>query len=121
MQGIGAALLVPGSLALISASSPDAERGHAIGTWSGFSAITTALGPVLGGYLVEQLSWRAAFFLNLPLAAIVLLILFNRVPENRAEGVAGPLDWWGALLIQPKGSGSREQDVAPLAVESRDR
>jgi EmrB/QacA subfamily drug resistance transporter len=99
VQGIGAALLVPGSLAIISASFPEAERGRAIGTWSGFSAITTALGPVLGGYLIEQVSWRAVFFLNLPLAAIVLLILFTYVPESRAEGAAGPLDWSGALFV----------------------
>jgi EmrB/QacA subfamily drug resistance transporter len=99
VQGMGAALLVPGSLAIISASFPEAQRGRAIGTWSGFSAITSALGPVLGGYLIEQLSWRAVFFLNLPLAAIVLLILFTRVPESRAEDAGGPLDWWGALLI----------------------
>ena len=62
VQGIGAALLVPCSLAIISASFPEAERGRAIGTWSGFSVITTALGPVLGGYLIEQVSWRAVFF-----------------------------------------------------------
>lgn len=99
VQGIGAALLIPGSLAIISAAFPEAQRGRALGTWSGFSAITTALGPVLGGYLIEQLSWRAVFFLNLPLAAIVLLILFGRVPESRAEGAAGPLGWWGALLV----------------------
>src|SRR6266545_546591 len=99
VQGIGAAMLVPGSLAMISASFPEAERGRAIGTWSGFSAITTALGPVLGGYLIEQVSWRAVFFLNVPLAAIVLLILFSRVPESRTEGATGPLDWWGALLV----------------------
>ena len=69
LQGIGGALLVPGSLALISASFDEDKRGKAIGTWSGFSAITTAIGPVLGGWLVENLSWRAAFFVNLPLAA----------------------------------------------------
>src|SRR6266550_6773995 len=70
-QGIGGALLVPGSLAIISASFPEKERGRAIGTWSGATAITTALGPVLGGWLVQHVSWRAVFFLNLPLALIV--------------------------------------------------
>src|SRR6266480_3637709 len=94
VQGIGGALLVPGSLAIISASFAEDKRGQAIGTWSGSTAITTALGPVIGGYLIEHVSWRAVFFLNLPLAAIVLLILFSRVPESRAEGAAGPLDWW---------------------------
>src|SRR5216683_2570439 len=68
LQGIGAAFLVPGSLAIISATFDDAERGRAIGTWSGFSAITTAIGPVSGGWLVEHVSWRAVFFLNVPLA-----------------------------------------------------
>ena len=74
-QGIGAALLVPGSLALISASFPERERGRAIGTWSGFSAITAAAGPVLGGWLIEHASWRWAFFMNLPIAVVVLLVL----------------------------------------------
>src|SRR5712671_4821923 len=67
-QGVGAALLVPGSLAIISTSFDKTSRGQAIGTWSGFTAITTAVGPVLGGWLVEHASWRWAFFINLPLA-----------------------------------------------------
>ena len=83
VQGIGAALLVPGSLALISASFPESERGRAIGTWSGFSAITSAAGPVLGGWLIEHLSWRWAFFVNIPTAVIVLLVLMWRVRESR--------------------------------------
>src|SRR6266571_5137530 len=68
LQGVGAAFLVPGSLAIISATFDERERGRAIGTWSGFSAITTAIGPVSGGWLVEHVSWRAVFFLNVPLA-----------------------------------------------------
>src|SRR2546422_4961608 len=75
-QGFGAALLVPGSLAIISSSFPDEDRGRAIGTWSGFSAITAAIGPVLGGWLIERLSWRAVFFINLPLAIIVVAICY---------------------------------------------
>src|SRR6266851_2020022 len=71
IQGVGAALLVPGSLAIISTSFDKTSRGQAIGTWSGFTAITTAVGPVLGGWLVEHASWRWAFFINLPLAAAV--------------------------------------------------
>src|SRR5580704_12372057 len=71
LQGIGAALLVPGSLAIISATFDDAERGRAIGTWSGYSAITTAIGPVTGGWLIEHVSWRAVFFLNVPIAVMV--------------------------------------------------
>jgi MFS family permease len=75
VQGIGGALLVPGSLAIISASFSSEQRGQAIGTWSGFTAITSALGPVIGGWLVENVSWRWIFFLNIPLAGIVLGIL----------------------------------------------
>ena len=98
LQGIGGALLVPGSLALISASFDEDKRGKAIGTWSGFSAITTAIGPVLGGWLVENISWRAAFFLNLPLALAVLLISVWKVPESREKNHHGRLDWLGAAL-----------------------
>lgn len=97
VQGIGGALLVPGSLALISSSFGPEERGRAIGTWSGFSAITTAIGPVLGGWLVENVSWRAVFFLNLPLALAVLVISVWHVPETREENTE-PLDWHGAAL-----------------------
>lgn len=98
VQGIGGALLVPGSLAIISASFSGEQRGRAIGTWSGFTAITSALGPVLGGWLVEHASWRWVFFLNVPLAVVVLGIVFWRVPESRDEEGAARLDWWGALL-----------------------
>ena len=98
VQGMGGALLVPGSLALISASFDEDTRGKAIGTWSGFSAITTAIGPVLGGWLVEHLTWRAAFFLNLPLAVAVLVISFWKVPESSEKQHHGSLDWVGAAL-----------------------
>jgi EmrB/QacA subfamily drug resistance transporter len=98
-QGIGAALLIPGSLAIIGASFPENERGRAIGAWSGMSAITGAAGPVIGGWLIEHASWRWAFFLNLPLAAVTLAITFWHVPENRGEKRAGRLDLPGALLI----------------------
>lgn len=98
VQGIGGALLVPGSLAIISASFSGEQRGRAIGTWSGFTAITSAMGPVLGGWLVENASWRWIFFLNVPLAVIVLGIVFWRVPESRDETNSGRLDWWGAAL-----------------------
>ncbi|HEY3457680.1 MAG TPA: MFS transporter [Bryobacteraceae bacterium] len=99
LQGIGGALLVPGSLALISASFPAEERGRAIGTWSGFTAITAAIGPVLGGWLVQHASWRWVFFLNLPIAAVVLALTFLRVPESRnQEQAQESLDWPGALL-----------------------
>jgi EmrB/QacA subfamily drug resistance transporter len=96
-QGIGAALLVPGSLALISASFPEETRGQAIGTWSGFTAITAAVGPVMGGWLVQHVSWRWVFFINLPLGAAVLLITLAFVPESRSREHQS-LDWLGALL-----------------------
>jgi len=99
VQGVGAALLVPGSLALISASFPEQERGRAIGTWSAFSAVTTALGPVVGGWLIEHVSWRWAFFVNPPIAVIVLGMLFWRVAESRGSEATGPLDWAGAALV----------------------
>ena len=97
-QGVGAAMLVPGSLALISASFPARERGRAIGTWSGFTAITASIGPVLGGWLVDHASWRWVFFCNLPLAVAVIGIALWRVPESRDEGATSKLDWQGALL-----------------------
>jgi EmrB/QacA subfamily drug resistance transporter len=98
VQGAGAALLVPGSLALISASFPDSERGRAIGTWSGFTAITAALGPVLGGWIVEHSSWRWIFFINVPLAVLVVCITLWRVPESRNQTISRKLDWPGAVL-----------------------
>jgi EmrB/QacA subfamily drug resistance transporter len=96
-QGIGAALLVPGSLALISNSFSEEERGRAIGTWSGFSAITAAIGPVLGGWLVERISWRAVFFINIPLAILVIVISLRHVPESSNESKSR-LDSLGAIL-----------------------
>ncbi len=98
VQGVGAALLVPGSLALISSSFPAAERGRAIGTWSGFTAITASIGPVLGGWLVEHASWRWVFFINLPLAVVVVALTLWRVPESRDETAGRHLDWAGAAL-----------------------
>jgi EmrB/QacA subfamily drug resistance transporter len=97
IQGIGAALLVPGSLAIISASFGEKTRGRAIGAWSGFTAMTTALGPVLGGWLIEHASWRWAFFLNVPLAAAVVAVSLWHVPESRNPQMKR-LDWVGALL-----------------------
>src|SRR5260221_10881505 len=98
LQGVGAAFLVPGSLAIISATFDNAERGRAIGTWSGFSAITTAVGPVSGGWLVEHVSWRAVFFLNLPLAIVVLALSLRFMEESRDPSRTGPIDWTGAGL-----------------------
>lgn len=98
VQGVGAALLVPGSLAIISASFGGGERGRAIGTWSGFTAITAAIGPVMGGWLIQHVSWRAVFFINVPVAAIVLALVFWRVPESRDREAKGRLDYAGAAL-----------------------
>ncbi|HST31165.1 MAG TPA: MFS transporter, partial [Chthoniobacterales bacterium] len=97
VQGFGAALLVPGSLAIISNSFPENERGRAIGTWSGFSAITTGAGPVLGGWLIEHVSWRAVFFINVPIAVAVILISLRHVAESSNEDKTS-IDWIGAVL-----------------------
>src|SRR5580700_2857024 len=97
VQGIGAAFLVPGSLSIISASFDEKTRGQAIGTWSGFTAITTAVGPVLGGWLIQHASWRWAFFINIPFAAAVITISLWCIPESR-NAKAGRIDWLGALL-----------------------
>ena len=97
IQGIGAALLVPGSLAIISSSFDEKSRGAAIGTWSGSTAITTAVGPILGGWLVEHASWRWAFFINVPIAAAVIAVSLAYIPESRSA-VAAQVDWWGTLL-----------------------
>ena len=98
IQGAGAAFLVPGSLAIISATFDDAERGRAIGTWSGFSAMTTALGPVVGGWLIEHVSWRAIFFLNVPLAVIVIVLSLRCMSESRDDTRGSRVDWTGAVL-----------------------
>jgi EmrB/QacA subfamily drug resistance transporter len=97
VQGVGAAFLVPGSLSIISACFDETTRGQAIGTWSGFTAITTAAGPILGGWLIEHASWRWAFFINIPLAAAVIAISLRRIPESR-NVTAGFVDWMGTLL-----------------------
>src|SRR5882757_1486370 len=98
LQGFGADFLVPGSLAIISATFDDVDRGQAIGTWSGFSAITSAIGPVTGGWLIEHVSWRMAFFLNVPLAAIVLALSQRFMEESRDPSRTARIDWTGAGL-----------------------
>ena len=98
VQGIGAAALVPSSLAIISASFDEQSRGQAIGTWSGFTAITTALGPVIGGWLIQHASWHWVFFINIPLAAAVILISLFHIPETRSVS-ARRIDWLGAFII----------------------
>ena len=98
LQGIGGALMIPGSLAIITVFFDESERGKAIGTWGAFSAITTAVGPVLGGWLVEEVSWRWIFFINVPIAVVVLFLLFLRVPESKGELAKCKIDYWGAVL-----------------------
>ena len=98
LQGIGGALLVPGSLALISANFSQAERGRAIGTWSGFTSITAAIGPVLGGWFTQHGSWRWVFFINVPLGVAVVWLALWKVPESRARDEGQHFDWAGGLL-----------------------
>jgi len=99
VQGVGAALLVPGSLAIISAAFDEQRRGKAIGTWSGASALMAALGPVLGGFLIDHFSWRAAFFINVPLAIAVVFLSFRHVPESADPDARGAIDWKGGLVV----------------------
>jgi EmrB/QacA subfamily drug resistance transporter len=99
LQGAGAALLVPGSLAIIGAAFEGESRGRAIGTWAGFTAITTAVGPVLGGWLIDHLSWRAIFLINIPVALAVWLISSRHLAESRDSSETGRLDWFGAALV----------------------
>lgn len=96
VQGVGAALVIPSSLAILGAAFSPRERGRAVGTWSSLTAVAGAIGPVMGGWLVEVASWRAAFAVNLPIAAVVIAIALRKVPETRNPS-AGPLDLTGAL------------------------
>jgi EmrB/QacA subfamily drug resistance transporter len=98
VQGIAAALLVPGSLALLSSSFDQEKRGKAVGTWSAFGAITAAVGPLVGGWLIDTASWRWVFALNLPLAVAVIVIALRWVPERRDTEADGQTDWLGASL-----------------------
>lgn len=98
LQGTGAALAVPGSLALISAGFNSADRGRAIGTWSGFASITAAIGPLLGGWLAQYASWRYVFLINIPLAAVVIVVALLRVPESRSNVGKAAVDVVGSIL-----------------------
>ena len=97
-QGAGGAMLVPGSLALISANFEESERGRAIGTWSGFTSITAAIGPVLGGWFVEHGSWRWVFFINVPVGLAVAWIALGKVPESKGGSEGQHFDWPGGLM-----------------------
>ena len=98
LQGIGGALLTPGSLAMIEASFRPDDRARAIGAWSGLAGVSTALGPLLGGYLIGAISWRAIFLINLPIGIFVILLAGRHVPETRDPTATGRLDLLGALL-----------------------
>ncbi len=98
LQGAGAALLVPGSLAIIAATFPKEQRGKAIGTWSALTSLAIIAGPLLGGVLVQTISWRAVFLINAPIAAVVLWILWRHVPRDDAHE-RGAIDWIGTLLV----------------------
>jgi EmrB/QacA subfamily drug resistance transporter len=98
VQGIGGALSTPGSLALISAAYSSAARGRAIGTWSGFSSLTAAAGPVIGGWLTQEYSWRYVFVINLPIAVVVLIILYAAVPESRDDSADRKIDVAGGAM-----------------------
>ena len=97
LQGVGGALLTPGSLAILQASFRPDDRATAIGAWSGLGGVATALGPFVGGYLVESVSWRFIFLLNLPLAVAVVLVAVRHVPETSDEEARG-IDVPGAVL-----------------------
>jgi EmrB/QacA subfamily drug resistance transporter len=98
VQGVGGALLTPGSLAMIEASFRAEDRARAIGAWSGLGGVATAIGPLVGGYLVGAVSWRAIFLINLPLGAFVVVMASRHVPETRDPTTTGRLDIQGAVL-----------------------
>ncbi len=98
LQGVGGALLAPGSLAILEASFVQADRARAIGTWSGFAGVSTAIGPPLGGWLIDAVSWRAVFFLNLPFGVAVVWLALRHLPETRDDKLVGRIDFAGATL-----------------------
>src|SRR2546427_3759935 len=99
LQGAAGAMLVPGSLALLTANFSGEEQGRAFGTWAGASGATTILGPVIGGLLVDTISWRAAFLINVPLVLIAGWATWKHVPESRDEQASGTFDWLGAIVV----------------------
>ena len=124
LQGAADAFLVPGSLAIITAAFDEEQQGRAFGIWAGASAVTTILGPLAGGVLVDLASWRAAFFINIPLLALALWATLRRVDESRGENASGRFDWVGAAIVATavgglgfgaiRGQESQWQDAAAL-------
>ncbi len=98
LQGVGAALLTPGSLAIIQATFAPHDRARAIGAWSGFGAIATAIGPLVGGWLILAASWRWVFIINIPLSVVVVIVAVRHIPETRNPAAARRIDLWGAIL-----------------------
>ncbi len=98
LQGMGAALLVPVSLALIEATFAEDDRGAAIGAWSGLGGLAAAIGPLVGGTLIDVASWRSVFLINLPFAAAAIWLALRYVPETRGSSAGSAIDWWGAVL-----------------------
>jgi EmrB/QacA subfamily drug resistance transporter len=99
LQGVGAALLTPGSLAILQASFAPDDRSRAIGAWSGLGGLAAAIGPFVGGWLISAVSWRLVFFINLPVAVAVVLVSLRHVPDSKDESVTGRLDVGGAALV----------------------
>src|SRR3954447_24467368 len=98
LQGVGGALLVPGSLAIIAATFHPDDRGRAIGAWSGLAGVASSIGPFLGGWLIDAVSWRLVFLINIPLAAATIAIAVHHVPETRSS-IQAPIDIPGGALI----------------------
>ena len=98
-QGIFGAIMLPGSLAILNATFPPEERGKTVGTWSAFTPLATAIGPLLGGWLVDNVSWRAAFYINLPIGLITLFLSMRYIPESKSKAVPESQDWLGAGLV----------------------
>ncbi|HVR40262.1 MAG TPA: MFS transporter, partial [Thermoanaerobaculia bacterium] len=99
LQGVGAAMLVPGSLSIITETFPREERGRAIGAWSAFTSLAIIAGPLLGGFLVQSISWRAVFFINVPIALVVLWIVWKHIDIKHTAANAGGIDWIGTVLV----------------------
>jgi EmrB/QacA subfamily drug resistance transporter len=99
LQGVGAALLTPGSLAIIQASFYPDDRGKAIGAWSGLSGVGAAVGPFLGGWLIQAVSWRLIFVINAPFAVLVIAVSLRHVPESSDPTATGPIDVMGSVLV----------------------
>jgi len=99
LQGIGGALMTPASLAIIEAAFRPSDRTHAIGTWAGFSGVSSAIAPFLGGWLLEAGGWRWIFLINVPVAVVVAWTTLRHVPESRDPSLSGSADWPGALAV----------------------